>query len=156
MHQVDESNADEVFGKYGAVDELIGGILEYPFSCALLGIGTFEQAELAFANEYPQRHFTYEEVIARLKEQFDPIACDRCERCVCPYGHEIHTTFRQYNYYHLGKEFWAINKLKMDAEQNYQHCRSCTEQSCRKECGRGLHIPEQIERVHRLLEAYGD
>ena len=139
-----------------SIEELIGGILEYPFSCALLGIGTFEQEEAAFAREYPPIHFSYEEVLDRLKETFEPIGCDRCERCVCPYGHEIHTTFRQFNYFHLGKEFWAINKLKLDAEETYLHCRSCTEQVCMKECEHNLRIPEEIERVHRLLRAYGN
>ena len=148
VHQVDEDNADEVFGKYGALDalydlkregkigftgiashyynvlyrgacdprvdilqgsgnilergmlerlrkedafrekglilnkvyaaglligpftpaELIGGILEYPFSCALLGIGTFEQAETAFAQEYPEQHFSFQDVMERLRK----------------------------------------------------------------------------------------
>lgn len=139
-----------------SIEELIGGILEYPFSCALLGIGTFEQEEAAFAKEYPPIHFSFEEVLDRLKETFEPIGCDRCERCVCPHGHEIHTTFRQFNYFHLGKEFWAINKLKLDAEETYLHCRSCTEQGCMKECEQNLRIPEEIERVHRLLRAYGN
>lgn len=138
------------------VDELIGGVLEYPFSCALLGIGTFEQAEVAFAKEYPLIHFEYDEVLNRLRKEFEPIGCDRCEKCVCPYGHELHTTFRQFNYFHLGKEFWAINKLRMDAELTYQHCRACTDQPCMKECGRLLHIPEEIERVQRLLGAWGN
>ena len=137
-----------------SVEELIGGILEYPFSSALLGIGTFEQAEAAFAREYPFIHFSFEEVLERLKKDFEPIGCDRCERCVCPYGHEIHTTFRQFNYFHLGKEYWAVNKLKMDLENTYEHCRACTDRVCMKECGRHLYIPEVIERVHGLIEAY--
>lgn len=139
-----------------SVEELIGGILEYPFSSALLGIGTFEQAGQAFAKEYPPIHFSFEEVVERLKKSFEPIECDRCERCTCPYGHEIYTSFRQFNYYHLGKEHWAVGKLKMDFEQTYQHCRSCTDRACMKECRRHLHIPGEIERVHRLLRAYGE
>ena len=135
--------------------ELIGGILEYPFSCAILGIGTMEQAEVAFATEYPQIHFSYEEVLDRLRKTFEPIACDRCEKCVCPYGHELHVTFRQYNYFHLGKEFWAMNKLKMDAEQTYRHCQACTERACMNDCGRHLYVPEEMERVHNLIRAYG-
>ena len=138
-----------------SVDELIGGILEYPFSCALLGIGTFEQAELAFAKEYPPVHFSFEDVMDRLRKTFEPICCDRCQKCVCPYGHEIHTAFSQYNYYCLGKEFWAIRKLQMDLEQTYRHCRSCTEQPCMRDCGRHLYIPEEVERIHNLLEAFG-
>ena len=235
VHQVDESNADEVFGRYGALDalydlkkegkigftgiashyynvlyrgaldarvdvlqgsgnilergmldriqkeaafrgkgfilnkvyaaglligpfsipELIGGILEYPFSSALLGVGTFEQVEDAFAGEYAQIHFSFEEVLNRLREKFEPIGCDRCEKCVCPYGHEIHTSFRQYNYYNLGKEFWAINKLKMDLENTYDHCKACTALNCMKDCDRHLYVPEEIEKIHDLIKAYG-
>ena len=138
-----------------SVDELIGGILEYPFSSALLGVGTFEQVEAAFSKEYIPVRFSFEEVIDRLRKNFEPIACDRCEKCICSYGHEIYTSFRQFNYFNLGKEFWAINKLKMDLEKNYQHCRECTERSCMKECGRQLYIPEEIERIYCLIKAYG-
>lgn len=137
-----------------SIEELIGGILEYPFSCALLGIGTFEQADEAFAKEYPALHFSYEEVLERLRETFDPICCDRCQKCICSYGHEIYTSFRQYNYYNMGKEFWAINKLKMDFEENYKHCRNCEKQDCMKECGHNLNIFKEMERIHRLLGAY--
>lgn len=137
-----------------SVTELIGGILEYPFSCALLGIGTFEQEKQAFAEEYPFIHFEFEEVLDRLRERIDPIGCDRCQKCVCPYGHEIHTSFRQYNYFHLGKEFWAINKLKMDLMETARHCKTCDEKPCMKECTRKLYIPGEIERIEKLLETW--
>ncbi|MCR5330282.1 MAG: aldo/keto reductase [Lachnospiraceae bacterium] len=135
--------------------ELIGGILGYPFSCALLGVGTFEQADVAFAREYPPLEFSFEEVTERLGRSFEPLCCDRCEKCVCPYGHEIHTSFRQFNYYHLGKEFWAINKLKMDFANTYEHCRSCIDRVCMKDCPRHLDIPKEIERINLLIRAYG-
>lgn len=138
-----------------AIDELIGGILEYPFSCALLGIGTFKQADEAFAREYAPVHFEFEEVLERLKMNFEPIGCDRCEKCVCPRGHEIHTSFRQFNYFHLGKEYWAAGKLKMDLENTYEDCRNCEDRPCMKECRRGLYIPEEIKRIHDLMKAYG-
>ena len=137
-----------------SVTELIGGVLEYPFSCALLGIGTFEQEKQAFAEEYPFIHFEFEEVLDRLREKIDPIGCDRCQKCVCPYGHEIHTSFRQYNYFHLGKEFWAINKLKMDLMETAKHCKACDEKPCMKECSRKLYIPGEIERIEKLLETW--
>jgi predicted aldo/keto reductase-like oxidoreductase len=139
-----------------SVAELIGGILGYPFSSALLGVGTFEQAEAAFGTEYPPLTFSFEEVLKRLKNSFDPIECARCQRCVCPFGHEIHTSFRQFNYFHLGKEYWAAGKLKMDLEQTYAHCRTCEDKPCMKECPRGLYVPEEIGRIHGLLEAYGN
>ncbi len=139
-----------------SVAELIGGILEYPFSSALLGIGTFEQESDAFAREYEPVHFAFEEVLERLGKTFEPIPCDRCEKCVCSHGHELHTTFRQYNYYCLGKEFWALNKLRMDLGQTFEHCASCTESGCMKECGRNIYIPEEIERIYRLVRSYGE
>ena len=137
-----------------SVTELIGGVLEYPFSCALLGIGTFEQEKQAFAEEYPFIHFEFEEVLDRLREKIDPIGCDRCQKCICPYGHEIHTSFRQFNYFHLGKEFWAINKLKMDLMETAKHCKTCDEKPCMKECSRKLYIPGEIERIEKLLETW--
>jgi predicted aldo/keto reductase-like oxidoreductase len=138
------------------VPELIGGILGYPFSCALLGIGTFEQEAEAFGKEYTPVRFTFEDVIKRLSEHFEPIPCDRCERCVCPFGHEIHTSFRQFNYFHLGKEFWAANKLKMDLEQTFEDCKHCEDKPCMKECPRKLYVPGEVERIYRLLEKYGN
>ena len=137
-----------------SVTELIGGVLEYPFSCALLGIGTFEQEKQAFAEEYPFIHFEFEEVLDRLREKIDPIGCDRCQKCICPYGHEIHTSFRQFNYFHLGKEFWAINKLKMDLMETAKHCKNCDEKPCMKECTRKLYIPGENERIEKLLESW--
>lgn len=232
VHQVDESNADEVFGRYGALDalydlkkegkirftgiashyysvllrgakdprvdvlqgsgnilergmldriveepafrdkglilnkvyaagllidpfkpeECISGILHYPFSCALLGVGTFEQVETAFAKEYEPHEYTFGEVLDRLKTYYQPIPCDRCQRCKCEYGHEIHTTFRQYQYFHLGKEYWALNKLKMNMEKTHEDCKKCTSLSCMNSCPRGIYVPEQIEKIAKLVE----
>ncbi len=137
------------------VSELIGGVLEYPFSCALLGIGTFKQCEDAFLKEHDRVHFEFEEVLERLRKGFEPIGCDRCEKCVCPFGHEIHTSFRQYNYFNLGKEYWAANKLKLNMEETWRDCKNCDEKPCMKECGRHLYVPGEVERIHDLLDAFG-
>jgi len=158
------------------IAELIGGVLEYPFSCALLGIGTFEQCEMAFSREFDPVHFEFEEVLERLRKGFEPlykgfetpqkgsgishkgfepIGCDRCEKCVCSRGHEIHTSFRQYNYFNLGKEYWAAGKLKMNIEETWQDCRNCDEKSCMTECGRHLYVPGEIKRIYELLQAFG-
>ena len=139
-----------------SVAELIGGILEYPFSCALLGIGTFEQEKEAFAAEYAPLHFDFEEVMDRLKTMFEPICCDRCERCLCPMGHEVHTSFRQFNYFNLGKEYWAAGKLKLDLDKTCEDCRNCTEKNCMKECERHLYIPGELERIRKLLRGFGN
>ncbi|MDE7098656.1 MAG: aldo/keto reductase [Ruminococcus sp.] len=137
-------------------DELISGILDYPFSCALIGIGNFYQADIAMKHEYTPKNFTFSEVINRLKTKFEPVECDRCQRCVCPHGTEIHTIFRQYNYYHLGKNFWALKKLSLNIEQAYRKCLCCTEHYCEKNCPNNLHIPELIGKADSLVKNHID
>jgi hypothetical protein len=44
----------------------------------------------------------------------------------------------------------------MDIDRTYEHCRACTDPVCQKECGRGLNIPEQIERIHKLVHAWSE
>ena len=44
----------------------------------------------------------------------------------------------------------------MDLEKTYEHCRACNDRVCMNECSRHLCIPEEIERVIGLFEAYGD
>ena len=100
--------------------------------------------------EYPPADFTFDEVIRRLSEHFSPIRCSRCQRCVCPQGHEIHLLLRQYNYYHLGKRFWALKRIRMNIEEVSESCRRCTERLCMKDCPQKLMIPELIERIREL------
>ena len=131
--------------------ELIGGVLHWPFSCALIGIGTPEQAGIALT-EYPPAQFTFEQVKERLSEHFPPIGCTRCQRCVCPRGYEVHILLRQYNYYHLGKRYWAMKKMRMNIAEVYAACRSCTGRPCMKNCPQQLNIPELIERIYGMTE----
>lgn len=130
--------------------ELIGGVLHWPFSCALIGIGTKEQAYAAMKEEFPPKHYSFDEVIARLSEHFSPVRCTRCQRCVCPHGYEVHIMLRQYNYYHLGKHYWAMKKLRMNIAEVYENCRRCTERQCMKSCPQGLMIPEFIGMIYEM------
>ncbi len=132
--------------------ELVGGIMHWPFSCALLGVGTMEQADAAMKEDYPPRYFSFEEVTARLSERFSPIPCTRCQKCVCPKGYEIHIMLRQYNYFHLGKNFWAMKKLRMNLDEVYESCRRCTERPCMKDCPQTLMIPELIGMIKELSD----
>lgn len=132
-------------------EELISGILDYPFSCALIGIGTVSQADIAMGREYSPRKISFDEVINRLENYFEPIPCSRCQRCICPHGTEIHTMFRQYNYYHLGKDFWALKKLSLNIEKAARNCNICTEMNCTEKCPMGLHIPELIKKIDSLV-----
>ena len=130
--------------------ETIGGILHWPFSCALIGVGTMEQADAAMKEEYTPQDFSFDAVMKRLSEHFSPILCTRCQRCICPHGYEVHIMLRQYNYYHLGKSYWAMKKLRMNIAEVYEHCRCCTDRSCMKDCPQRLRIPELIENIYRM------
>lgn len=132
--------------------QLIAGILEYPFSCALIGIGTPQQADAAMKEEITPQKISLEEVINTLKTVFEPIECTRCQRCVCPEGTEVHTIFRQYNYYHLGKDFWALKKLNLNIEEVYNNCIRCTSRECEKNCPMNLHVPELMREIYKLVK----
>lgn len=134
-----------------SVEELIGGILNYPFSSALIGMGTFEQVDASLQREISPRDFSFEEVAERVCEKFEPIMCTRCQRCECPFGTEIHTLFRQYNYYFLGKNYWALKKLALNIKYACECCVRCETQTCENECPMKLHIPALVEKIGRLV-----
>ena len=127
--------------------ELIGGILHYPISSALIGIGTFEQADAAMGKEYSPWDIPFEEALDVLGRRCELIACDRCQRCVCRYRHEIHSVLRYLNYSRLGKEAWAMEKLSMYIFRLRRHCMICGERSCESSCPRSLPIPALIEMI---------
>lgn len=132
------------------VEELIGGILNYPFSSALIGMGTPRQVDAAMGHEITPRNYSFEQVLERVRTKFEPIPCTRCQRCECPHGTEIHTLFRQYNYYFLGKNFWALKKLSLNIKNACECCRRCETQACEDNCPMKLHIPELIGKIEKL------
>ena len=130
--------------------ELIGGMLGVPFSCALIGIGTKEQADAAMKEDPSEHYYSFDEVVKKVSEHFSPIKCTRCQRCICPKGYEAHILFRQYNYYHLGKNYWAMKKLRLNIAEVYDSCRKCTDRSCMNNCPQHLMIPELIEMIYEM------
>lgn len=134
---------------------LIENVLSYPVSSALIGIGTIGQAELAMKVTYNQiKRMKFLKVIETLERYFNPIPCDRCQRCICPYGIEIHILFRQYNYYFLGKDYWAIRKLDLNIDESFMQCRQCISMDCMKLCPKALHIPELIEKIYFFVKIH--
>lgn len=139
-----------------STETLIKTVLSYPISSALIGIGTMAQADAAFVRdtscELPIPDF--EQVLSVLEKDFTPIPCDRCQRCRCPYGTEIHTVFRQYNYFFLGKDYWALRKLKLGIQESARLCRKCTDMPCLVMCPARIRIPDEIWKVFELVEAF--
>ena len=140
------------------LDTLIGGVLSYPVSCALIGLGTAEEVDQAVAaataaEKRPERA-PFPEVLTVLEKNFTPIPCDRCQRCSCPHGTEIHTLFRQYHYYFLGKDYWALRKLDLSIRESAEACQRCTELSCIKTCPGKLRIPELIQQIANLTRRH--
>ncbi len=136
------------------VQTLIQAVLSYPVSSALIGIGTVEQAEQAMkwdTEEKQKEVLSFEEVMCVLEKKYDAIPCDRCQRCRCLYETEIHTIFRQYQYYFLGKDYWALRKLGMGIEESAEYCRSCTEMPCISMCPKKIRIPDEIHKLEKLF-----
>ncbi|HEY9058902.1 MAG TPA: aldo/keto reductase [Pseudobacteroides sp.] len=148
------------------IKTLISGVLSYPVSSALIGLGTLEQIDPAMSydpeyNNEPKSDKTqgyirptFSQVMQLLEKSFKPIPCDRCQRCRCIYGTEIHIIFRQYNYYFLGKDYWALRKLDLGINQSAANCKKCLEMSCMKKCPHGINIPETVQMIKRLVEIH--
>ena len=141
---------------------LIQAVLAYPVSAALIGIGTTEQADVALGageafrrrESEPEGHFaipSFREALSVLEKEFTPIPCARCQRCACPWGTEVHTLFRQYLYFFLGKEYWALRKLDLGVEESAARCRQCTDMPCLEMCPLGIRIPDEVQKVLRLV-----
>lgn len=124
--------------------ELIGGILNYPISSALIGIGTHEQAVAAMGQEYAPEDIPFETALRVLGRHHDLIPCDRCQKCVCSHRREIHSVIRYFNYRNLGKEAWAEHKLGIYLPDVLRRCRACRERSCEASCPRGLPVSDLL------------
>lgn len=138
-------------------DLLIRAVLSYPISSALIGVGSFTQADTAFKwEDQPDESGipAFEEALSMLEKKFSTIPCDRCQKCACPYGTEIHTIFRQYLYYFLGKDHWALRKLHMGIDQSAEWCKTCVRMPCLAQCPRKIRIPDEIQKVRRLVRAH--
>ncbi|OOM77132.1 general stress protein 69 [Clostridium puniceum] len=137
------------------IKTLLSGALSYPISSALIGMGTVEQVNHAMLSEsYNYDRPTFSQVMSQLEKSFAPIHCDRCQRCRCIYGTEIHVIFRQYNYYFLGKDYWALRKLDLGIKKSAEQCKKCTDMSCLKKCPKAINIPEVIQRIKELVEIH--
>lgn len=133
---------------------LIGFALSYPVSSALIGLGTKEQVEAAMgwdAKLQEPEIPSFDEVLSVLEKEYAPIPCDRCQRCICPYGTEIHTLFRQYQYFHLGKDHWALKKLALGIAESARHCRECAKMPCMDACPGKIRIAQEMQRVEQLV-----
>lgn len=139
------------------VRTLLDFVLSYPVSGALIGIGTKEQVDAAMRRNdwtWEEKIPSFEEVLSELEKEYTPIPCDRCQRCICPYGTEIHTLFRQYQYFHLGKDYWALKKLALSITESARHCRECMQMPCMDMCPRKIRIAQEIQKIERLVQEH--
>ena len=136
---------------------LIRFALSYPVSSVLVGLGTREQVDAALGWDTDSRESaipSFEEVLSVLEKEYVPIPCDRCQRCVCPHGTEIHTLFRQYQYFHLGKDYWALKKMGLGIAESARHCRECTQMPCMDACPMKIRIAQEMQKVEQLVADY--
>lgn len=144
-----------ILPRFFSVKTLLSGALSYPVSSVLIGMGTYEQVDQAMLEE-PQNYArpSFSQVMSVLEKSFVPIPCDRCQRCRCIYGTEIHIIFRQYNYFFLGKDYWALRKLDLGIKESASHCRKCTDMPCLKKCPHEINIPETVQMIKQLVDIH--
>ncbi len=143
-----------VLPRFFSPNELLGGVLEYPISSALVGIGTAPQLAAALDGvEHPLPKRSFAQVLDRLRTSFSPVPCDRCQRCLCPHGLEPHIILRQLNYFFLGKDYWALRKLDLDIRRAAAFCRRCPA-PCLALCPRNVSIPAYIQAAESLVQRY--
>ena len=139
---------------------LVSFVLSYPISSAIIGMGTYKEVDEAFSvyenqvHEYIYKRLSFNNTIATLAEYFTPIPCDRCQRCICKNGTEIHILLRQYNYYFLGKSYWALRKLLLGIHKSAELCSRCVDKPCLSLCPKGIDIPSQIQKICKLVDDY--
>ncbi len=139
------------------VRTLIDFVRSYPVSSVLIGLGTKEQVDAAMGRDTITHRTllpTFEEVLSVLEKEYNPIPCDRCQRCACPHGTEIHTLFRQYQYFHMGKDYWALKKLGLGIAGSAKRCRECAQMPCMDACPRKIRIAQEMQKVERLVRDY--
>ena len=139
------------------VRTLIGAVLSYPVSGVLIGLGTIEQVDAAMDWDVKAEAgdlISFDEVLTVLEREYTPIPCDRCQRCVCPHGTEIHTLFRQYQYFFLGKDYWALKKMGLGIAKSAEYCRKCTGMPCLDMCPKKICIPDEMQKLESLVNAH--
>lgn len=143
-----------ILTSYFSPTQLISGVLSYPVSSIILGLGKTEQIDIAMQSDITPSNIDFDDVISRIKKEFNPIQCDRCQKCKCINNIEIHTTFRQYNYFFLGKDYWAFRKLDMDIKNQASLCKHCTTQVCLETCPKKIDIPTHIQHINKLVSVH--
>lgn len=143
-----------ILPKFFSTKELIEGVLSYPVSTALIGLGTFSEVDEAINSNFKYDLPSFEKVLSELEKSFNPIHCDRCQRCKCPHNIEIHIIFRQYNYYFLGKNYWALKKLDLSIEESFFNCKKCLSLSCLKTCPKNINVPYVIGKIRDLVKIH--
>jgi len=116
---VNKVYAAGILPAFFATNVLVSGMLSYPISSAVVGMGTYEEVDLALLchkNEGNYEKVSFNTVISRLEKYFSVIPCTRCQLCNCKFGTGIHFLLRQYNYFFLGIDYWALKKLGMSIE----------------------------------------
>ena len=137
------------------ISTLIEGALSYPISSAIIGMGTYDEVNAALSYGNIHKRISFDMVMMTLNRYFYPIPCDRCQRCICKHGTEIHILLRQYNYYFLGKDYWALRKLSMNIHECVELCRRCIDTPCIKNCPKKINIPLEIIRIKKLVDMTG-
>lgn len=135
---------------------LVNSMLSYPISSAVIGLGRLDHIKIIMYDlVYDYNRISFSDVICFLEKSFNPIRCDRCQKCICTYDIDISRIFRQYNYFFLGKQYWALKKIGMDIENVKKSCSNCANPICIKSCPKNIFIPAVLDIVYNFYKLAG-
>lgn len=124
---------------------LATALAESPVS-ALVGIGTKYQLDSLINSCRDRLDVDYSHYIRSLGQA---TLCNRCQKCVCPQGVDIHHILRYRTYAFLGFQFWASHQWAERKAKSIQCPVGCCE--CLATCPRTLDIPQLILEAVTML-----
>jgi len=95
------------------------------------------------------------EIINKAKKEIlgnDFIPCTGCRYCLpCPFGVAIPKIFSIFNNYGINKDIERFKKniASLDEAMLPKNCKKC--KKCIKECPQHINIPEQLEKINKLI-----
>lgn len=118
-------------------------------------INTFTQFEPISAKE----QLIIDDVVAQL-QSIKPVPCTRCNYCLpCPSNVKIPAIFQVYNNF---KKTGNHDFLKMQYNNNFvvsanERAHLCTQcGACISKCPQQIQIPDELHKIHSILEEMGD
>ena len=139
-----------ILSSYFNTNDLIGYALCENIDSILIGFGKrhhVDDAITTLMNKTSLKKTDYSDIVkSKIGPLLNDYICNRCQKCSCELGIEIHKLLRYRMYYLLGNKKWAIRQFNRPKVR--KDCNECN--SCLPMCIQDIPIPELIEETKKL------